>query len=106
MERPEARAPSRLRSLSWLEVLKQIHDPHVQCVCDDLQGLKRHVAFASFDLAHVRTVQARFIGKYILRPSAFEPECPDGRPDLLLDVLHQKQFRGTLGSSILVITSR
>ena len=53
----------------------------------------------------VRPMQARAVGEDVLGPPPFLPECPHLRPDPFLNVLHQKQFGGTLLLRILVITS-
>ena len=86
------------------ETLEQFADSDAERVGDDLQCLNRHVRLSALDLADVRPVQARSVGKNILRPPLGETKPPDGCPDLLLDILHQQQFRGTLDLSIQVIT--
>jgi hypothetical protein len=54
----------------------KIHDLHTQRVRDDLQGLYGDVGLAALNLAHVRPVQAGFIGKDILGHSPLEPKRP------------------------------
>jgi hypothetical protein len=53
----------------------------------------------------VRAVKAATFREDILGQSLLQPQSSDLSPDLLLDVLHQKQFGGTLALTILVITS-
>jgi hypothetical protein len=87
-----------------LEPLYQIGDADVQGIGDDLQRSNGGVALASLYLANVRSLQAGFIGENILGPAALQAQRLNRRSELLLDVLHQGQFRGILVLSILVIT--
>jgi hypothetical protein len=86
------------------ESLNQVHDSDAERVRDDFESLNSHVGLASLNLAHVGTVQAGAIGEDILGPSLGQPQPPTGLPDVLLNVSHQQQFRGTLGKPIQVIT--
>ncbi len=97
--------PSQARHAGQSKPLYQIHDAHTEGIGDDLQRLNRDVALAALDLAHVRPVQAGFIGEHVLRPALFQAQPPHRRPDRFLDILHQKQFEATLVLRILVITS-
>ena len=89
-----------------LQSLHQIHNAAFQRVSNCLQRLKADVALAPLDFPDVSPVQAGFIGENILGPTLLLPQRPHFGPDLLLDVLHQKQFEATLFLTILVITSR
>lgn len=88
-----------------LQPLHEVGETAAQRVGNGLERLKRHVALAPLNLADVRPVQARLVGEDILGPAALQAQCPNGRPKLLLNVLHQKQFVGSLVLGILVITS-
>src|SRR5258708_7514235 len=88
-----------------LQPLHQISDADLQRIGDRLERLNRDVALAPLDLADMRPMQAGLVGEYVLGPAALEAQRPDGRAELLLNVLHQKQFAGSLVLGILVITS-
>lgn len=104
--RGERRQPQTFkRRGTVLHVRNQVADAHAQRVCDDLEGLHRHIALPPFDLSDVRSMKPTFFGKNILGPALFRTECSNLGPDLLLNVLHQKQSGGTLALTILVITS-
>jgi hypothetical protein len=83
----------------------QISDADPQRVRDNFECLQGHIALAALDLAHVRAVKAAPFGEDILVPALPFSQCPNLGSDLLLDVLHQEQFGGTLALTILVITS-
>jgi hypothetical protein len=88
----------------FLHVRNQVADTHTQRVCDDLESLHRHIALPPFDLSHVRSIKPAALCKNILGPALFRSECSNLGPDLLLNVLHQKQSGGTLALTIPVIT--
>lgn len=83
----------------------QISNSHPERVRDNLERLHGHVALAAFDLSHVRAVKAASFGEDILAPAFLLSQRSNLGSDLLLDVLHQKQFGSTLALTILVITS-
>jgi hypothetical protein len=95
---------ARPRPGAFSKSLHKIGDFDAQSVSDDFQRLNCYVAFAAFDLPDVCPVQPGAIGKYVLRPATLLPQGPDSIPDLLLNILHLQQFRGTLALSIQVIT--
>ena len=87
-----------------LQAFNQIRDVHLKRIRNGLERLDRYVALAALDFPNVSPIKTRFIGEDILRPAPFEPERPNGGPNLLLNILHLQQFGDSLVLSIQVIT--
>jgi hypothetical protein len=85
------------------ELSHQIDNSHAERIRNDFQCLNRNVAFPALNFSHMCAVQPRFLGEDVLGQLPLYPQLSDGRSDLLLNILHAKQFRIRLAKTILVI---
>jgi hypothetical protein len=100
---PDLSGPD-LRHASPLNSLEKIHDSDFQRLGQEMQAGERNIHLPSFECSDLSTVKPAFVGKFVLRPPAFEPKSANSCAQTLLNLaqLHQQQFGGTLRKRILV----
>ena len=106
LSRLRPRQPSRCgRGNLVLNALEKVYNPDTERLSDQVQACQSDVHPAVLESADLCAMEARFIGKLILREPLLLAQRPNASAQPLLNrfPLQQEQFRGILRKRILLI---